>query len=169
MAKAKAKTAAVPTIETGGWVLVKENISAELARIGFLDPEGLNDLIGTIQPAIDVYEQDGEKYVTVDMMCEVPIAACEVAAAPNLEYQVITAAKFNEKNIGFPTRLIFVPSLVDFTSLTKLFDPEWYPGFIHECEQDVEQQIESGKPFNFYNTYKGIRLSLVSEETEVIE
>ena len=74
------------TIKVGDTIRVKENVTSELERMKFMDPSALDERIGQEYEALDIWsdpeQTDGvdEKFVTIDLCCEVPIAACELVS-----------------------------------------------------------------------------------------
>nr|DAD92301.1 MAG TPA: UBA domain protein [Myoviridae sp. ct9MV2] len=82
-------------IKKGDKVRIKDNLMDELVRLGF-DREEMEGFVkhfqGRVETALDVYQDKGvvidgevisegtlEWYVTVDLCCEIPLNACELA------------------------------------------------------------------------------------------
>lgn len=82
-------------IKKGDKVRIKDNLMDELVRLGF-DREEMKGFVkrfqGRTETALDVYQDKGviidgevicegtlEWYVTVDLCCEIPLNACELA------------------------------------------------------------------------------------------
>ena len=63
----------------GDKILIKENLTSELRRMGFdeLAVRNMKSFIGTEQIAYDVYNMEDEQMVTIALCCEVPINCCE--------------------------------------------------------------------------------------------
>lgn len=68
------------TIKVGDQIRIKENLMDELVRVGFKKEEMetfVKRFKGKNASALDVYQQDGEWFVTVKLCCEIPLRACE--------------------------------------------------------------------------------------------
>ena len=70
-------------IKVGDKIRIKDNLFSELGRIGFDTEEALmfsNKWAGITCLALHIWTDDneGERYITVALCCEIPIAACEL-------------------------------------------------------------------------------------------
>jgi len=79
-------------IKRGDIIGIKNNLMSELVRLGF-NKEEMESFVdrfqGTIQTAVDVYtsqeHEAEEKFVTVEMCCEIPLACCDLLKRPYKE------------------------------------------------------------------------------------
>ena len=60
-------------------IKIKDNLVSELLKLGFekTSAESMKIFEGTEQIAYDVYEEEGNRYVTIEMCCEIPEQCCE--------------------------------------------------------------------------------------------
>ncbi len=67
-------------IKVGDTIVVKDNLAQRLQELGFeMDiPDFCNKFVGTTQRAYAIWkDEDGKKYVTIDMCVEIPIECVE--------------------------------------------------------------------------------------------
>jgi len=68
-------------ISKGNKVVIKNNLKSEMERLGFdCDIDSFcSQYVGTIQNVYTVWNEGDEKFTTIDLCVEIPIAACEPA------------------------------------------------------------------------------------------
>lgn len=67
-------------IKNGDKIKVKNNVVSELLKLGFIETsaKSMSVFENTEQTAYDVYEDNGQIYVTVELCCEIPLQCCEL-------------------------------------------------------------------------------------------
>ena len=67
-------------IKKGDKIKVKDNVVSELLKLGFDSGSAKSMIVfeNTEQTALDVYEDEGNIYVTVELCCEIPLQCCEI-------------------------------------------------------------------------------------------
>lgn len=66
-------------IEVGDKIIIKDNLLDEIKRLDFADVliKHFKDLIGTKQTVHAIWNDEDQKYVTIDLCVEIPIQCCE--------------------------------------------------------------------------------------------
>lgn len=68
-------------MKKGDKVIIKDNLDYHMKRLGYdnkLINDFVNRFVGTKQTVYDIWKDDNETYVTIDMCVEIPIECCEV-------------------------------------------------------------------------------------------
>lgn len=68
-------------MKKGDKILIKDNLEYHMKRLGFSNYD-INQIVkkytGTIQTVYDIWKDENETFITIDMCVEIPIESCEV-------------------------------------------------------------------------------------------
>lgn len=68
-------------MKKGDKILIKDNLEYHMKRLEFNDYDIRNIVkkyVGTVQTVYDIWKDENETFVTIDMCVEIPIESCEV-------------------------------------------------------------------------------------------
>jgi Ftsk gamma domain. len=158
-------------IKKGDKVRIKDNLMDELVRLGF-NREEMKGFVerfkGKVEEALDVYQDKGvvidgevisegnlEWYVTVDLCCEIPLNACELAT----NNAIIEFDKYFKASA-----ILLVEKHVPNTSLIQLIQRKFRIGY-NRASRIIRQLEASGIVGKSKNTAK--RYLLINEITSL--